>query len=383
MIHLTNYLKAGNGGVRTALFVLAILAATVLPATPAMAAGGFTFATDKTTYRVGDTVTVSVRVNTGSEPTNAVAANFTYPANLLQYLSSDATGSAFPVAAAEKGGNGSVSYQRGAYTPVTGDKLVQKATFRVLAAGTANLKYDSSSMAISSEDNETNVATGLGSATLTLAAPVTTGPTPAPTPSPAPAPAPAPKPAPAPVAPRRPVTTVTPVTPQGNAQPIPLAENETIEVATPVDIQPATIKPDGISKIEYSLNDKLIKTVNVAPYKYRVDTTKMLNGKYKLTTKTYYSNGQTETVNQTLIVKNAFSLTQLKLRLQSLIGLIVLGFVLILGAIAVWVLRRNRASGGPNNQGGGYIGGSGNTPVAAQPDYPDTVIVPSDDKIRF
>lgn len=381
MTHMTDYNKHTASWLRVILFALAVLAGALLPTATAGAAGGFTFSPDSGSYKVGDIITVSVRVNTGSEPTNAVAAEFTYPANVLQYVSSDATGSAFPVAAAERGGNGSVSYQRGAYSPVTGDKLVQKAKFKVLTTGTATLKYQDSSIAVSSEDNKTNVATGLGSASFSLTAAAVSGPAP----SPAPAPAPAPQPAPAPAAPRRPVTTITPVTPRGTAQAIPLANNETIEVETPVDIQPATIKPDGISKIEYSLNDKLVKTVNIAPYKHRIDTTNMLNGSYKLTTKTYYSNGQTETVNQTLVVKNAFGLNQLKLRIQSMLGIIILLIVLLLAAVAVYILRRNRSGTSGYSDGGGYTGGSGGGSVSSvqQPSAPDTVIVPSDDKIRF
>lgn len=337
---------------------------------PVYAAGGFSFSQSSGNYKVGDTISVSVRVDTGSSPTNAVSANFTYPTNLLEYLSADATGSDFSISAVEKVNNGTVSFDRGSYTPLTGDKLVQKANFKVLATGTATLNFTSDSIAVSSQDNSTNVATGRGSASYTLeAADQTVSPPSTPKPETV-------------VTPKQLVTRITPVTPQGTAAPISLTDNDVIQVETPFDVQPYTIQPDGVSKIEYYLNNKLVKTVNIAPYKYRVDTSKLLNGKYKLTTKTYYSNGQTSSVSQTLIVHNAYGVQQLKLWLRKYIGLIVLLFVLVVGAVAVWVIRR-----GHHDQGGPTPPTYTMSEPASHDDRysssPETVTVPTKENIRY
>ncbi|HSH56213.1 MAG TPA: Ig-like domain-containing protein [Candidatus Limnocylindrales bacterium] len=366
---------------RASLALIVLAATFVGTAAQVLAASGFSLVADKSEYRVGDTLTLQVRVDTGTEPTNAVSVEFTYPQNLLEYRSSNATNSAFGINAAERAGNGTVRYDRGAYEPVKGRQLVQTATFKVIGAGSASLAFKSTSIAVSSEDNETNVAPGRAGTTLQL--PAAQQPQPAPQqPQPNTGPTPAPRTESRTSAPRPAVTRITPVIPQGESQSIPLADEDVIEIETPVDVEPATIKPNGISKVEYYLDKKLVKTTTSSPYKYRVDTTQLLNGSYRLTTKTYYTNGQIETVSQTLIVKNVFGAKQVGLWIRKYIGLIILAVLMLMGLLAVLVLKvRNWSrpnSGGPASYGGGE---------AVQPPHygsgSETVIVPSDRKIRF
>ena len=359
--------------------VVTMLATAIIQSTTAQSGGSFSFSPIGGSYNVGDTLTVAVRVNTGSAQTNAIRADFTYSADLLQYVSGDATGSGFPVRAVDEGSNGTVRYHRGSTAPVSGDQLIERATFKVIKAGTAVLTFKNNTVAVSSQDNEANVAPGRNNVSYTLsAAPTPPAPTPpAPTP-PAPTP-PAPKPAaPAPATStqtRTPVTRITPIATTGTTTttttPIPLADNDTVELSTPIDVQPATIQPDGISKVEYYLDGKLVKTVAVSPYKYRLDTTKLLNGKYKLTTKTYYTNGQTDTVNQTVLVSNPFGWTQFRLSIQKYILVILLLILLIIGAVVVWIIRRNVTGGGND---GGYTGVD---PEYVSPVPPTNYITPS------
>lgn len=337
--------------VRFGLLSLFVLAGVVLPAAPARAAGGFSMSPNGGSYQVGNTVSVTIRVDTGSEETNAVTAEFTYPANLLEYVGTDATGSNFNVAAAEKGGNGLVHYSRGANDPVKGNLLVQKANFRVIGSGTATLQFTNDTIAVSIKDHSTNVATAKGSASFGLAAaPSNPGPQPAPPQAPKPAPKPAPTSS-------RIVTKVTPVSPNNSAPaaPIELANNDLIELTAPIDVQPATIQSDGISKVEYYLNGKLVKTVTVPPYKYRVNTANLLNGNHKLMTKTYYTNGQTETVSQILSIKNPFGLTQLKLLSMKYLW-VILAVIVLLIVLVVALLARSRRGGNGGANGGGYSG---------------------------
>jgi len=89
----------------------------------------------------GSSVTVSIYENSGSEPVNAVQANFSYSASLLQFVSIN-NAAAFPVAAQSTGGSGSVAIARAAYTPVTGSQLVASVSFKAIASsGTATLSF--------------------------------------------------------------------------------------------------------------------------------------------------------------------------------------------------------------------------------------------------
>jgi hypothetical protein len=111
------------------------------------------------------------------------------------------------------------------------------------------------------------------------------------------------------------------------------------------------IQPDGINRIEYFLNGKLVATVKTSPYNYHLDTTKLLNGSYNFTTKTYYANGQKKSVSQTIIVKNKFGWTQFKLRAQKLAWLIILLSLAVGAAVVAWIVHKR---GG----GSGYSGDS-------------------------
>ncbi|HSH18247.1 MAG TPA: Ig-like domain-containing protein [Candidatus Saccharimonadales bacterium] len=333
---------------RLAILPVFVLALAVLPADSAKAAGGFTFSPNGGNLTVGSNLTVAIRVNTGSEQTHAVTAEFSYPENLLEYVGTDSGGSNFNVAAAEKGGNGLVHYTRGSSDPVNGDLLVQKANFRVIGAGTATLRFTDDTMAVSAKDGKTNVATNKPTASFTLSAAPTNAATPPPVSNP-------PQPAAKTTQQPRYVTRITPITSNNTpAEPIELMNNEVVELTAPIDVQPATIQSDGISKVEYYLDGRLVKTVTVSPYRYRVDTTKLLNGNHRLTTKTYYTNGQTESVNQILNVKNPFGITQVRLLAVKYFWVLFLTILLIVGIVIALIVRGRSQSGGTS--GGGYNG---------------------------
>lgn len=334
---------------------------------------GFSFNTSATTYTVGQTFNVSVYEHSGTQCANVAQADFTYPANLLRYNSKDSSGSKFESSIATNSGNGTVSMQQyttrkecgtgpTATSGVAGEQLIGTVSFTVLAAGNATLTFQTSSIAVSAADNRTNVAPARTPRTLTLAnvvappppPPPPPTPGPAPQPQPQPTPQPTPQPAPRPTAPRptapRPAPAPTPApvtsfTPPGSDQPIQSIDNDVVQFDAPVDVQPLPIEPDGVTKIEYYLGGKLKATVKTPPYTYKLDTTNMLNGKYVMTTKTYYQNGQSKSVNQTVIVNNKFGWNQFKLRMQKLAWLIILVLLLVGAGIAAWLIHR-RGNGG-------------------------------------
>jgi hypothetical protein len=116
----------------------------------------------------GQTFTVSVREDSGSEPVNAVQANLSYPANLLQFVSVSGS-SSFGVAAESSGGGGSVRIARGAQPAVTGDKLVASVRFKVLAAsGKAAVSIAGGSSVVSANSNQ-NIMSSTAGGSYTLA----------------------------------------------------------------------------------------------------------------------------------------------------------------------------------------------------------------------
>ena len=116
---------------------------------------------------VGQTVTVEVRENSGATAVNAVQANFTYPTARLQFVSISADGSAFPVQAENSGASGQVKIARGTTTPVSGDQLLAKVTFKVTATGSAPLDFNTGT-ALASSTTHGNVLGATTGATYTL-----------------------------------------------------------------------------------------------------------------------------------------------------------------------------------------------------------------------
>lgn len=140
------------------------------------------------TKPVGSTFTAEVRANSGTVPVNAVEVKVLYPADKLQFVGIDGTGSAFDIDSPASGNaNGVVTLSRGKVGGVKGDVPVGKITFKVLAAGSATLSFGSGSMLLASSNNQ-SIVSSTGTATYALGSPTATPPpaTQPPTPSPAP-----------------------------------------------------------------------------------------------------------------------------------------------------------------------------------------------------
>ena len=114
---------------------------------------------------LGSTFSVTVTASGGTDSVNAVQADLTYPTDKLQLVTpSDASGSAYPIAAFEDLATaGSISHARGYHratasdpTGLTGSKEVVKFTFRTIGLGNAAITLDASSQLIA-DANATNV----------------------------------------------------------------------------------------------------------------------------------------------------------------------------------------------------------------------------------
>jgi len=123
----------------------------------------------------GKVLPVTLRVNSGNEPVNAIQANLSYPANLLDVVSIKKA-SAWDTVAENSYGNGSIRIARGALPASTGDKAVAVIEFRAKTdSGTANVNFTSGSAVISANTNK-DVKSGERGGSYTLK-PVTVTPT--------------------------------------------------------------------------------------------------------------------------------------------------------------------------------------------------------------
>jgi hypothetical protein len=144
---------------------------------------------------------VSVRINSGTDPVNAVEADLTYDSTKLQYVSVSSTGSDFPLEASTQATTGSLKLARATNpgsAPITGDGLVAIVTFHSLTgSGSSSITFAGSSAVVRSTDN-TNVLIDSGSTTVNFSVPATPTPTPSATPTPTSTPAPTASPTPTP-----------------------------------------------------------------------------------------------------------------------------------------------------------------------------------------
>jgi hypothetical protein len=102
---------------------------------------------------VGDEVDVQIRVNTGSQTTNAVQANLTYPSSQLSVLGFDNSATSFPITAQQQASNGLIQVARGTTTPVSGDTNLTTVRFQVIGTGTAQVCPTDQSQIVSSSTN--------------------------------------------------------------------------------------------------------------------------------------------------------------------------------------------------------------------------------------
>jgi hypothetical protein len=123
---------------------------------------------------VGDELDVQIRVNTGSQLTNAVQANFTYPSSQLSVLGFDNSTTSFPVVAQQQASNGLIQVASGAFTPVSGDANLTTIRFQVIGTGTAQVCPTDQSQIVSSSTNQA-IPSARSGATFVAGSPSTFG----------------------------------------------------------------------------------------------------------------------------------------------------------------------------------------------------------------
>lgn len=143
--------------------VIGLGAAAVLVAKLVFAAGtaSLSLTPATATFSQGDTISVNIYEDSGSDMVNAVQANFSYPSNLLSYTGVT-NSSAFSVVAQDSVSGGNAKIARGTTTPVSGNQLVATVRFTATAAGQVNLSFASGSAVVRSTDNGAETLTQNG-----------------------------------------------------------------------------------------------------------------------------------------------------------------------------------------------------------------------------
>jgi hypothetical protein len=113
---------------------------------------------DAVTYPANTQFTVTIRENSGTTAVNAVSAEFTYPTNLVDFVSLDTSTTPFTtVAKTDTAVPGVISIERGTAggaAPLVGDQIIGTATFRTkTTAGSAALAFTTNTLLLRSDDS--------------------------------------------------------------------------------------------------------------------------------------------------------------------------------------------------------------------------------------
>ena len=152
----------------------AVLASYLLLHYSHAASGVMSLQTNLSPAPYGGNVVVSIYANGGSDALNAIQADLTYPTSKLQYVSYDNTGSYYPVDAVSPSGTpstGTLQFVRsisGGTTPVSGNALVVKVTFKTIGLGSATVGLANTSLGLSAA-NSTNSIVGYNGVTFNVA----------------------------------------------------------------------------------------------------------------------------------------------------------------------------------------------------------------------
>ena len=152
--------------------VTLVVAAGIFVVTVSHGASGTMSVLPATTgVALGSNVTVTVHLNSGTTPVNALEADITYPTSTLKYVSYNNTGSAFALDAVSPSttnppNTGTLQFARstqGGSAPVSGENLVLSINFQTVGVGPANIDLSNSSVALASTGSVNVVAVRNGS----------------------------------------------------------------------------------------------------------------------------------------------------------------------------------------------------------------------------
>ncbi len=132
------------------------------------------------TQKYATSFSVAIYVDSGAESVNAVEVDLSYPSNLLEFVSFDATSTEFEIEAPGKSGTGgAITLTRASATSHSGSSiLVTKLNFKTKStSGSAALGFGANSKVVRVSDI-TDVLSSTSGATITIKAPTTNTPKP-------------------------------------------------------------------------------------------------------------------------------------------------------------------------------------------------------------
>jgi chitinase len=260
-------LKSSNFNLRTMIFfasALVIAGFIIVLSQAAPPPPTVYLAPNSIVMGVNGNFSVQVRENSSTTTVNAVQANFSYPASLVDFVSISGTGSAFTTEAQATGGTGQVNIARGIIGSVTGDQLVATVNFKAkTTGGIANMAFTTGTALVNSSTNQNLLSslavTGGGSYTIDTAGPS--------------------------------VSVTSP------------ANSSSIGVGTTVNVAATATDVSAITKVEFYIDGVLKSTDLTSPYAYSWSTTGLTLGAHTIQAKSTdsFSNiGSSSIVNVTV-----------------------------------------------------------------------------------
>jgi hypothetical protein len=131
---------------KIALCLILTLGLNLSPVIVHAAGANITLVANRATVSAGGSLIVAIYMNGGGTPIYGVQSDLNFPSSKLQYVGFSAGSSAFEIAAANGGGDGSATIARGTTNPVSGVGLIGTVTFKALASsGSATISVAGSS----------------------------------------------------------------------------------------------------------------------------------------------------------------------------------------------------------------------------------------------
>jgi chitodextrinase len=154
--------------------IFAGLGAYILTVTHAASAATITLSPSTANVAVGSNVTVTVKVNSGTDVVSTAEADLKYDTSKLQFVSVDTSGTAFDLpleGALNPSDNSIVRITHGDKTPGSGSQVLAAVTFKAVATGSAAISVNPSSLVFlynPPDGQNPNIFTTTGSTGTTL-----------------------------------------------------------------------------------------------------------------------------------------------------------------------------------------------------------------------
>jgi hypothetical protein len=158
---------------RPARLIHALLILAALAALPSVAfAATMKFSPASASYAVGKTFTISVIADSGTDTFNSAGGELSFDKDLLSVQSVSKNGSALSLWAVEPSPNnakGTINFEGGNTTALSGQRTLLTVTFKALKEGTAKVAVSSGSI-LAADGRGTDILTEKGEATYTITA---------------------------------------------------------------------------------------------------------------------------------------------------------------------------------------------------------------------